>query len=64
MEAAKDVIELECSRLNKNGDEPYDPIANPGQFVPEIVRLAELLYRMDASVSSSSSSSSSALVAD
>lgn len=64
MGAAKDVIELECSRVNKNGDEPYDPIANPDQFDSRVTRLAQLLYRMDANVSSSSSSSSSALVAD
>jgi hypothetical protein len=42
-EAAKEVLVLECSRVNSKGGEPYDPIANPGQFDFRITNLAKIL---------------------
>ena len=52
--AAEAVVAMECDRVNlcKNS-EPYDPIANPGQFDERIVALALALlpetdWRMDS----------------
>lgn len=42
--AAIAVIEMECERLNDGKNEPYDPIANPGQFDPRVVALAQLVW--------------------
>lgn len=38
--AAAAVLQMECERVNSAGEEPYDPIANPGQFDQRIVDLA------------------------
>lgn len=48
MEAAKEVVDTELSRVNENGDEPYDPIANPDQFDVRIVKLAKLLANISS----------------
>ena len=39
--SAEAVVRMECDRVNlcKNS-EPYDPIANPGQFDERVVELA------------------------
>lgn len=42
-DAAKEVLALECNRVNADGGEPYDPIANPGQFDFRVVKLAKIL---------------------
>ena len=41
LSAAEAVVRMECDRVNVDKDsEPYDPIANPGQFDERIVALA------------------------
>ena len=42
-EAARAVIAMECEMVNEDGFEPYDPIANPGQFDERIVALARAI---------------------
>lgn len=43
LSAAKAVVELEFHRANADGGEPYDPIANPGQFDFRVVDLAKAI---------------------
>ena len=42
-EAASAVIAMECEMVNEDGFEPYDPIANPGQFDERVVALAKAI---------------------
>lgn len=52
--AAEAVLAMECDRVNSDKSlEPYDPIANPGQFDERVVALAlallpETHWRIDS----------------
>ena len=49
--AAEAVLEFECDRVNVNKrEEPYDPVANPGQFDDRVVALACALAGLDDGV--------------
>lgn len=41
--AARAVIAMECEMVNEPGFEPYEPIANPGQFDERVVALARAI---------------------